>query len=87
MPECKWLEAGHEIEEEPVNWVIAWMCDRCALEDIIDLCQEHYEATFIDSEGTPQKFGCPDCHGTVSYVARRLDNYIENEMINWGTGE
>jgi hypothetical protein len=79
---CKYLEAGSEVEDEPIKWIIAWVCDRCGEEATLELCDDHYGANFINPEGTPQKFNCPECQGNVSWVARRMDNLIEDELIN-----
>jgi hypothetical protein len=82
MPECKWLEAGSEVEDEPINWIIAWECDRCDDEAVLELCDMHYNSTFIDGEGKPLKFGCPQCQGSVSWVARKMNNFVEDSLIN-----
>jgi hypothetical protein len=84
MRPCTWLEAGSEVEDEPINWVIAWMCNRCDDESVLEICDAHYKNTFIDVQGNTQKFNCPACQGDVSWVARRMDNLIEDARINNG---
>jgi hypothetical protein len=79
---CKWIEAGEEEINEPANWVVAWMCDRCDNEAVLEICDKHYTDSFIDGLGTPMKFGCPQCQGSVSWVARKMNSSIEDSLIN-----
>jgi hypothetical protein len=77
---CSWDE-GQVCEN--ANWIVAWMCDRCDDQNVLEVCDQHYQGIFITREdGTPLKFGCPQCQGSVSWVARRMDNLIEDGLIN-----
>jgi hypothetical protein len=76
---CSW-DGGQVCEN--ANWVIAWMCDRCDDENILEICDKHYKSRFIDIQGNTQKFNCPACQGDVSWVGKRMDGLIEDTRIN-----
>jgi hypothetical protein len=61
------------------EWVIAFLCDKCEADGTADVCDQHYHRVYTNPD---IRLACGDCHGTLSFVAERLDHGAAEEVIN-----
>lgn len=82
-PSCKYFKKGTINEPgvicQPVEWVVAYLCNRCEKNGTADLCDKHYNKVY----NTPMapRLDCSACQGTISWVAERLDQTAAAESI------
>jgi hypothetical protein len=80
-PSCKYANlGGREVRCEEVQWVVAYICDKCEGEGTADLCRYHYNIIY-NAHDHP-RLGCDRCQGTISWVSENLDHDTTAEAIN-----
>lgn len=72
--DCSW-EFG-QAYSEPVQYIIAYLCDKCGAKQAITLCKPHYSAWL------GQAMYCPGCGGTLSWQIHDLTSGETRCMIN-----
>jgi hypothetical protein len=78
---CAWDKEEFTPRCGTVEWIIAYMCDRCNNQAVTEICDTHYRT--INQPNPPQpRISCGHCHGTISYSTRKLTGEQGTEIIN-----
>jgi hypothetical protein len=84
-PTCEYHKPGAVTINEPgiickpVEWVVAYLCNRCDANGTADLCERHYRRVYDNPAA--RRLGCSTCQGTISWVGERLDQTAAAESI------
>jgi predicted nucleic acid-binding Zn ribbon protein len=74
---CAW-QAQSLIPCMPIQYILAYQCDKCGEKKTILLCPKHHEDWLTRSPG----MYCPKCGGTLSYKIRDMETGGTATRIN-----